>query len=286
LIEREKAFHPVAVLCRVLGVSPSGYWAWRKREPSARAHHDAALTGRIVAIHTQSRQTYGALRVHAELRTHGVRCGKKRVARLMQAAGIEGCHRRRRVGLTTRDPTTPPAADLVNRAFAATRRDQLWVADITYVPTWAGFLYLAVVLDAFSRRVVGWCMADHLRTELVLSALEMALWNRRPGPGLIHHSDHGCQYTSISFGHRCREAGIAPSMGSVGDCYDNALAESFFATLECELLDRQRFRTKTEARLAIFDYIETFYNRERRHSALDYRSPAAYERDTEVGAAA
>jgi putative transposase len=167
--------------------------------------------------------------------------------------------------------------------------NRLWVADITYVPTWSGFVYLAVVPGAlrasFSRRVIGWSMADNLRTELVLSALEMALWRRRPAAGVIHHSDHGCQYTSIAFGQRCREAGVAPSMGSVGDCYDNALAESFFATLECELLDRQRSKTRTDARLAIFDYLEVFYNRERRHSRLDYLSPVAFEQQRQREAA-
>jgi putative transposase len=285
VIEREKANHSVALLCRVLGVSTSGYYARRSGAPSARAQQDAALSEQIVRIHAASRQTYGALRVHAELRAAGTRCGKKRVARLMRAAGIRGCHRRSDVSTTLREPARPAAPDLVARDFTAAAPNRLWVADITYVPTWVGFLYLAVVLDAFSRRVIGWAMADRLRTELVLSALEMAVTTRRPLSGVIHHSDHGCQYTSIAFGTRCTEAGITPSMGSVGDCYDNALAESFFATLECELLDRQRFRTRTEARLAIFDYIETFYNRSRRHSALGYLSPVEYERAAAARAA-
>jgi putative transposase len=164
----------------------------------------------------------------------------------------------------------------VERDFTASGPDRLWVADITYIPTWSGFLYLAVVVDAWSRRVVGWSMARHLRTELVLSALEMALWRRRPG-NVIHHSDQGCQYTSIAFGQRCREAGVRPSTGSVGDCFDNAMCESFFATLECECLDRERFRTRSDARMAVFDFIEGFYNPHRRHSALDYESPVSYE---------
>jgi putative transposase len=164
----------------------------------------------------------------------------------------------------------------VDRDFSATGPDLLWVADVTFIPTWSGFLYLAVVVDVWSRRVVGWSMATHLRTELVLSALEMALWRRRPD-GVIHHSDQGSQYTSIAFGKRCREAGVRPSMGSVGDCFDNAMCESFFATLECECLDRQRFRTQREARMAVFDFIEGFYNPHRRHSALDYESPVCYE---------
>jgi len=270
--------HDIATMCRVLGVSPSGYYAWRYRPPSARARTDQALLEQIRAIHTQSRQTYGAPRVHAELRDVGVRCGRKRVARLMRQTGLEGAHRRRTTRTTVQDPSTAPAPDLVVRTFVADRPDRLWVADITYVRTWAGWLYLAVVLDAFSRRVVGWSMADHLRTDLVLDALNMAVWNRRPEPGLVHHSDRGCQYTSLAFGRRCQEAGILPSMGSRGDAYDNALAESFFATLETELLTRQSFPHRGAARLAIFDYIEAFYNPRRRHSALGQVAPAAYER--------
>lgn len=278
-IAAEKGQHPVALLCRVLRVSRSGFYAWLEREPSARARADAALAERIREVHQESRGTYGAPRVHAELaETDGIHCGRKRVARLMRAAGLAGVCRRRTARTTRREENAGVSDDLVRRAFTASAPNRLWVADITYLPTWQGFLYLAVVLDAFSRRVVGWAMADHLRTELVLDALEMALWNRRPAPGLVHHSDHGCQYTSLAFGSRCRRAGIAVSMGSVGDCYDNALAESFFATLECELIARSRWRTHTEARMAVFDYIEGFYNPRRRHSALGYLSPAAYER--------
>jgi putative transposase len=194
----------------------------------------------------------------------------------MHKAGIEGISRRRRGWTTKRDRNARPAPDLVERNFAAPERDALWVADITYVPTWAGFLYLAVVIDVWSRRVVGWAMENHLRTELVLDALNMALGQRNTS-GVVHHSDQGCQYTSIAFGLRCREAGVKPSMGSVGDCYDNAMAESFFATLECELLDRVRFRTQAEARMAIFDFIEGFYNPKRRHSSLGYLSPNEFE---------
>lgn len=278
-VEREKVYYAVVRLCHVLGVSPSGYWAWRKREPSARARADAHLTEQIRTIHQASRGTYGVPRIHAELATAGTHCGRKRIARLMRDAGWQGCHRRRPFHTTQRDPQAEPAPDLVQRAFAASTPNQLWIADITYVPTRGeGFLYLAVVLDVFSRRVVGWSMADHLRTELVVDALEMAVWNRRPGEGVIHHSDHGCQYTSLLFGERCQTVGIRCSMGSVGDCYDNAMAESFFATLECELLARHTFRTQTEARTALFEYIEVFYNRQRRHSGLGYMSPEAYER--------
>jgi len=258
-------------------VSPSGFYASRGREPSKRAKADVELTAKIQAIHEESRETYGVPRVHQALATDDVHVGKKRVARLMKASGLEGVSRRKK-GTTTRDWDARPASDLVDRKFVATRPNQLWVADITYVPTWAGFLYLAVVLDVFSRRVVGWAMANHLRTELVIDALDMAVGQRRP-TAVIHHSDQGCQYTSLSFGLRCREAGVKPSMGSVGDAYDNAMCESFFATLKCELVDRRRFLNHSEAEMAVFDFIEGFYNTHRIHSALDYRSPVEYERE-------
>jgi putative transposase len=269
--------HRVATVCRVLGVSASGYYAWRHRPPSARAQADQALLEQIRAIHAHSRGTYGAPRIHAELAAQGVHVSRKHVARLLQAAGLAGVSRRPFVTTTRRDPAARPAPDLVQRRFAVEGPNQLWVADITYIPTWAGFLYLAVVLEAWSRRVIGWAMATHLRTELVLDALNMAVTQRRP-MGVIHHSDQGSQYTSLAFGRRCEEAGVRPSMGSVGDAYDNALCESFFATLECELLDRRRFATQVEARLAVFDFIEGWYNPHRRHSALAYLSPLAYER--------
>jgi putative transposase len=208
----------------VLGVSRAGYYAWSSRPPSARAVADQALTEQIRQIHQRSRDTYGAPRIHAELRLdHGICVGRKRVARLMRTAGLTGCHRRRRRGLTRRDPAAQPAPDLVSRACTADRPKVVWTADITYIPTWQGWLFLAVVLDVFSRRVVGWAMATHLRTELVIDALDMALWNRHPGPGLVLYSDQGCQYTSLAFGRRLREAGLVASMGSVGDCYDTQL---------------------------------------------------------------
>jgi putative transposase len=277
--EAKEATFAVAFMCQRLGVSRSGYYAWQQRPPSARAAADAALTATIQQIHAASRGTYGAPRVHAELReAHQVRCGRKRVERLMHAAALRGVCRHRPVRTTRRDRGAERADDLVHRQFAADAPNRLWVADITYLPTWAGFLYLAVILDAFSRKVVGWSMAAHLQTRLVLDALEMALWQRQPAAGLVHHSDHGSQYTSLAFGRRCREAGIATSRGTVGDAYDNALAESFFASLETELIDRSRWKTHTEARMAVFDYLETFYNPKRRHSALGYLSPATYER--------
>jgi putative transposase len=280
-VTAHQAFHPVATTCRVLGVSPSGYYVWRKRPLSTRARADVELTAQIQAIHGESRGTYGAPRVHAELAARGVRIGRKRVARLMRGAGVHGVSRRKQFVTTRRDETARPAADLVGRQFHVAAPNRLWVADITYIATGTGFLFLAVVLDAWSRRVVGWAMAAHLRTELVVDALDMALRGRRPQQ-VIHHSDHGCQYTSIAFGLRCREAGVQPSMGSVGDAYDNALCESFFAMLECELLGRQRFATQAAARLAVFDYIEGWYNPRRRHSALDYLSPMAYEKQALV----
>jgi putative transposase len=267
----------VTTMCRVLDVSTSGYYAWLKREPSRRAREEEALEERIKQIHRRSQGTYGVPRVHAELRAQGIRVSRKRVAKLMRRNELVGVSRRKSARTTIRGERQRPAPDLVNREFSAPRPDRLWVADITYVPTWAGFLYLAVVLDAFSRRVVGWSMAGHLRTELVLGALDMALRQRRPRE-VVHHSDQGCQYTSVAFGKRCREAGVRPSMGSVGDCYDNALCESFFATLECELLDRRSFRSHGDARKELFEFIEGWYNTHRRHSSLGQVSPLEYER--------
>jgi putative transposase len=272
-------------MCRVLGVSASGYWAWAKRPLSERAKADRAFEVQIAAIHRWSQGTYGVPRMHAELRARGTAVSRKRVARLMRRLGMQGVTRRKGTFTTVRDRAARPAPDLVGRNFVAAGPDQLWVADITYIPTWAGFLYLAVVLDVWSRRVIGWAMATHLRTAIVLQALNMALDQRRPR-AVIHHSDQGCQYTSIAFGKRCDEAGVRPSMGSVGDAYDNALCESFFATLECELLDRQCFRTPAAARRAVFQFIEGWYNPHRRHSGLAYRSPLDFERAADPAPAA
>jgi putative transposase len=278
-VEREKAQHSVARLCRALKVSQSGYYAWRKRAPSVRARQDAQLQETITVRHRRSRGTYGAPRIHADLQASGVRCGRKRVARLMRAARLVGVHRRRSPGTTRRAPETPAMPDRVQRRFTAPAPNRLWTADITAIPTQQDWLYLAVVLDVYSRRIVGWAMATHLQTTLVLQALEMALQARHPVPGLIHHSDHGCQYTSLAYGTRCVQAGILPSLGSIGDCYDNAITESFFASLECELLARATFASPAHARLAVFDYIAAFYNTHRRHSALGYLSPSAFERE-------
>lgn len=268
----------VASLCRVLGVSTSGYYAWCSRSLSARAREDLRLTARIHEIHRRSRGVYGAPMIHAELADdHGVRVGCKRVARLMRVAGLRGVAARRFVTTTIRDETHAVTVDRVDRQFRAQGPDRLWVADITYIPTASGFLYLAMVLDVWSRKVVGWATATHLRTELVLEALNAALRQRRPTQ-VVHHSDHGCQYTSYAFGKRCREMNVMPSMGSVGDAYDNAMAESFFATLEREVLARRRFQTLAEAKLALFVWIEGWYNPHRRHSSLGRVSPVNFER--------
>ena len=265
----------------MLGVSRSGYHAWRSRPPSRRSREDAALAEKIVEIHRRSRETYGYPRVHAELRALGLRCGRRRVARLMRKkSGLRGCVRGGRKRTTRRDRDAVPAPELVRRKFAAAEPDRLWLADITYLKTDEGFLYLAFVLDAHSRRVVGWSMADHLRTELVIDALEMAVWRRKPDAGLIHHTDRGSQYTAPSFGKRLEGVGIVPSMGRTGSALDNAMAESFVSTSKAESVDRQRFPTREAARVAIFEYIEGFYNRNRRHSSLGYASPKAYKATT------
>lgn len=278
-MKREKTNHPVSLMCRFLGVSTSGYYAWLKRGPSCRALQDAALLAMIRKIHEDSRGIYGVPRIHAELALgHGVRCSRKRVARLMRLAGLAGVHRRRLRGCTRRNKDRQPQPDLVQRQFQRSGPNQLWVADLTQHRTGEGWLYLATILDMFSRRVVGWATAARAKAELVVNALEMAVWNRRPGQGAIHHSDHGSQYTSLAFTQRLKSVGLRGSMGTVGDALDNAAAESFFATLQTELLDRDHWETRQALKTALFDYIEVFYNRSRRHSALGQLSPDEYER--------
>lgn len=276
-VEQEKARYPVRILCTALGVSPSGYYAWRSRGPSARERSDADLSEKIRRFHARSRGTYGVPRIWADLAESGDRVSRKRVARLMRGDHLAGVHRRRFVRTTIRDEHAEPFPDLVDRDFTASGPDRLWVADITELPTRSGSCYLAAITDAWSRRVVGWSMATHMRAELVTSALDAAVVRRRPPGGLIHHSDHGSQYTSLAFGQRLRESGIAASMGSIGDCYDNAMAESFFATLETELIDRSDWTSPAQARAAVFEYIEVFYNRIRRHSSLGNISPEQFE---------
>lgn len=281
-IDREKAHHDVTALCRLLKVSRSGFYAWLRRPPSARAVADEVLTVQIRTAFDDNRRVYGAPRIHAELAEAGVQVGRKRVARLMRQAEVVGCHRRRRpFSITQQDPHAEVAPDRVARKFVATAPNQLWVADVTYVPTVQGWLYLACVTDVFSRMVIGWSMASHRKTDLVVDAVTMAV-HRRGGrvPGVIHHSDRGGEYSSHALERELRRHGALASMGSVADCFDNALAESVFATLECELFDQQpggRFATRREARLAVFDYLETFYNPRRRHSALGHIAPAAFE---------
>jgi putative transposase len=279
-IATEKAEYPISLLCRVLGVSRSGFHAWERRPPSDRDLADGWLVERIVEIHRESRQTYGARRIHATLGHRGVRVGRKRVERLMRLRGLSGLVPKRYRRTTIRVPGVRVADDLVDRQFAATAPNQLWCADIKYVRTWQGWLYLGAVMDCYSRRIVGWSMRPDLGAGLVVDALEMAIARRQPKPGLVHHSDQGSQYVSLRFGERCREIGIHPSMGSKGDCFDNAVAESFFATLEKDLLRRQSFANRQDARTALFGYIETFYNPVRLHSTLGYRSPVEYEKIT------
>jgi putative transposase len=269
---------PVSRACELLGVSRSGYHKWATRPPSDRALSDAWLVEKIKEIHQANRGVYGAPRIHAELRLeHGIRVGRKRVERLMRLAGLSGLVARKRGRTTIRVPGVRVADDLVQRQFRPEAPDVLWIADLTYLRTWEGWLYLAAVQDAYSRRIVGWAMADHMRAELVVDALTMAVSRRRPGPGLIHHSDQGSQYVSLGFGQVCTKAGIARSMGSRGDCWDNAVAETFFATLKKELVYRQSWPTRQELISEIFEYVETFYNPRRRHSTLGYLSPVEFE---------
>jgi putative transposase len=277
-IAAKKAEHAVSTLCRVLGVSRSGYHAWERREPSRRTSQDASLTTLIGRIHEDSRRTYGSPRVHAELRLeHGIRVGRKRVERLMRQAELSGQLRRRRGRTTIRVRGVRTAPDLVQRDFDPAGPNRLWCADITCLRTWEGWLYLASVMDCWSRRIVGWSIADHLRAELVVDALEMAVARRRPDAGVIHHSDAGGQYVSLIFTRRCRAVGIEISMGQRGDCFDNSVLESFHATLKKDLVHRRSWPTKAEARTAVFEYIEAFYNRRRRHSRLGMQSPVDFE---------
>ena len=280
LIEAEKAEHRISRLCRVLGVTRQGFYAWRRRGPSLRQLGDAELARLIVQIYDGSLQTYGAPRIQLDLRDdHQVRVGRKRVARLMRQLGIEGVSRRgKKRRMTVADPKAPPAPDLVERRFEASRPNALWLADITYVPTLEGYLFLGVVMDMYSRKIVGWSMRDDLKADLVVDALAMAVTRRRPPAGLVHHSDRGSQYTSLAFGKTLRESGLVASMGSRGDAYDNAACESCIATLKEEWIKRHRYRSRDEARLSIFRYIETFYNPRRRHSSLGGLSPDEYER--------
>src|SRR3954468_23397234 len=280
LIDAKKAQHPVSLLCAVLGVSRAGYYAWRQRPVSARRRRDIELLDQIRAVHADSKATYGWPRVHAELRHRGIVASRKRIARLMREARLSGMVRRRCGRTTVSVPGIATAPDLVRRDFAPTAPNRLWVADLSEVATWEGKLYLAVVVDCFSRRCVGWAMADHMRAELVVEALEMALWRRRPDVGLVHHSDRGGQYVSLIFGQTARAAGIDISMGAKGCALDNAVCEAFFATLKKELTRRRSWPTRRELKSAVFAWIEGWYNRRRLHSTLGYRSPVDFENET------
>lgn len=279
LIEAEKAEHSISRLCKVLGVTRQGYHAWRRRGPSLRQLGDQELKKLIATIYDGSHQTYGAVRVNDELREeHQIRVGRKRVARLMRELEIQGVSRRgKRVRTTVADAKAPPAPDLVERKFSADRPNALWLADSTYVPTFEGYLFLGIVMDMYSRKIVGWSMRDDLKADLVVDALAMAVTRRRPPAGLVHHSDRGSQFTSLAFGRTLRESGLVASMGSRGDAYDNAACESCISTLKVEWIKRHRYTTRDQARLSIFRYIETFYNPRRRHSALGGISPDDYE---------
>ena len=279
IVLAQKARTPVSVACELLGVSTSGFYAWASRAPSDRALSDAWLVEKIKTIHVENRGVYGSRRVQAELRLgEGIRVSRKRVQRLMRRAGLSGLVSRKRGRTTIRVPGVRVADDLVERRFRPAAPDVLWVADITYLRTWEGWVYLAAIQDAFSRRIVGWSMADHMRAELVLDALQMALHRRNPGPGLVHHSDQGSQFVSLAFGQKARDAGIAVSMGSKGCAYDNAVAESFFATLKKELVHRRSWPTRRELIGEVFEFFEGFYNTTRRHSTLGYLSPAQFEK--------
>jgi putative transposase len=278
-IAAQRTGYPVAMLCRALEVNRTSFHDWERRAPSQRSLTDAWLTERIKEIHEAKRRVYGAPRIHAELRmAHGVKVGRKRVERLMRSAEISGLVPKKRGRTTIRVPGVRVADDLVERRFRPAQPNVLWLADITYLRSWEGWLHLAAVQDAYSRRIVGWSMAEHMRTELVTDALAMAVHRRRPDPGLVHHSDQGSQYVSLGFGQAARDAGIAISMGSKGDAYDNAVAESFFATLKKELIHRRSWPSRRELSTAVFEYIEAFYNRDRRHSTLGMRSPADFEK--------
>jgi putative transposase len=285
-IAAQKAFYAIAVLCDVLGVSRSGYYAWSRRPEPARARSDAQLKTQIAAAHLKSRSTYGSPRVHAELRGKGLRIGKKRVARLMREEGIKARQKRRFRRTTDSKHTNPIAPNVLERKFETTAPNKAWVTDVTYIATDEGWMYLATILDLFSRRVVGWATSATNDRALALDALEQALRARRPAPGLLHHSDRGSPYASEDYRLALSQRGIVPSMSRTGDCWDNAVAESFFGTLKAELVDYERYPTRAAARASIGDYIEAFYNPARRHSYLDYKSPMEFELKVQVAALA
>ena len=279
-IEQHKQEFPVVVMCNVLGVSESGFYAWRKRPACRRKREDAQLTQEIRQVFVTHRGRYGSPRIHRELQDQGRSTSRKRVARLMREAALSARRKRRRVLTTKRDATHPVAPNVLDQEFAATEPNTKWVTDITYIPTTQGWLYLAVILDLYSRAVVGWSMSACCDEELAAKALQMAIGRRRPQAGLVHHSDHGCQYTSHAYRHRLEQAGMIVSMSRKGNCWDNAAMESFFGSLKEECIGTTIFASHEEARSTIFTYLEVYYNRIRRHSTLGYVSPLIYEQRT------
>jgi len=282
-IEAQKAHFPIEFMCEQLEVSRSGYYAWRERPESSRQQEDQALAQEVEQVYRDSRGTYGSPRVQAEMKARGRKVSRKRVARIMKQQKLEARKRRRAVRTTDSNHQNPVAPNVLERDFSPGQPNRTWATDITYVWTGEGWLYLAVVLDLFSRRVVGWSMSEHIDTKLVLGALEMALEGRQPPLGLIHHSDRGSQYASAEYQQALASRGIQCSMSRKGNCWDNAVVESFFSSLKMELVYPTDFATRHQARSALFEYIEVFYNRKRRHSSLGYLSPLEYERSTLLG---
>jgi len=277
-VKQHRDIWPVSVQCRVLGVSASGYYAWLKRPPSKRAVANENLLSHIYRIHWNSRKLYGSPRVHAALRTEGQRASLKRVERLMRQNNLAAMSKRRvRIVTTDSKHNLPVAPNILDRNFGALAPNEKWLADITYIPTDEGWLYLATILDLYSRKIVGWAMRDHMRTELVLASLMMAIQRQRPGPGLIHHSDRGSQYASDDYRHTLKDAHMVQSMSRKGNCWDNAPAESFFHTLKVELVHHRHYATREEAKRDLFQYIEGFYNRQRIHSSINYLTPEQME---------
>jgi len=277
-IERHRSEHGVEKMCQVLEVTRSGYYAWRKRPLGGRRREDERLLAAVKRVYGQNKGNYGSPRVTKQLHAEGIRCGKNRVARLMKANGLQATAKRKFKVTTDSRHDYPIAPNLLNRDFTAARPNQVWVTDITYIPTLEGWLYLAVVMDLYSRQIVGWAMDRTLTRELVIRALRQAIGRRKPPQGLIHHSDRGCQYASLEYQSLLKEYGFLSSMSRKGDCYDNACIESFFHTLKVELIHRERYWTRVQARQSIFSYIEGYYNRVRLHSTLGYMSPYDYER--------
>jgi len=281
-IHAERSAHPIGLLCRVLGVSRAGYYAWRDRPESLRQQQNHHLTRQIQVVHARSKGRYGAPRVHAELQAQGVVCGRQRVARLMRTAGLHGKGKRKYRVTTRSDHDHSLAQNVLARQFEVSEPNAVWAGDLTYLPTKEGWLYLAVLIDLYSRRVVGWAMDERITTALPLAALEMACKGRRPAPGLVHHSDRGSQYASWAYQRALRRMGAVPSMSRKGDCWDNAVVESFFASLKRELLDGRVFASRVQARLEVFEYIEVFFNRQRRHSTLGFLAPVVFEEQRRV----